>query len=169
MSVEYDRYLEEHKENVRRGFYWIKHNLPELIGFSSEMEYAICECHDKSKSDPEEYISYDEYFYGGNRSYSVVNDFNRAWLRHIHLNDHHWQHWVLINDDPELSEIILDMPYSCILEMICDWWSFSWKTGDLYEIFYWYEREKDYIKLSDNTRKMVEDILNKIKAKLEEE
>ena len=31
MSREYDLYLESHKFNVKRGFDWIKENLPELI------------------------------------------------------------------------------------------------------------------------------------------
>ena len=36
-------------------------------------------------------------------------------------------------------ETILEMPYDYIIEMICDWWSFSWQSGNLYEIFKWYE------------------------------
>ena len=61
------------------------------------------------------------------------------------------------------------MPTYYIIEMICDWWSFSWKTGDLYEIFNWYEKRKDYIQLSESTRKIVEDILTKIRDILESE
>ena len=65
--------------------------------------------------------------------------------------------------------VILDMPYNYIIEMICDWWAFSWNKGNLYEIFSWYDAHKAYMKLSDNTRKTVEDILGKIKDKLDEE
>ena len=50
--------------------------------------------------------------------------------------------------------------------MICDWWAFSWRNGDLTEIFDWYGKHKDYMKLSDKTRKTVEGILSKIKDKL---
>lgn len=60
------------------------------------------------------------------------------------------------------------MPYNYIIEMICDWWAFSWNSENLNEIFDWYDKHKNYIKLSDNTRKTVEDILSKIKDKLEE-
>lgn len=81
---------------------------------------------------------------------------------------HHWQYWVLINDDPEEGEIVLEMPYCYILEMICDWWSFSWFKGNLLEIFSWYEEHKNYIKLHPNTRKLVEDILSRIQNKLGE-
>lgn len=120
------------------------------------------------KTEPDEYDAYDKYFYGKNRSYQVMQDFNYAWLRHIHRNPHHWQYWVLINDDPDLDEIILDMPDIYIIEMICDWWSFGWSKGDLTEIFKWYEERKEHIKLSEKTRRSVENILNMMKAKLSE-
>ena len=168
MSKEYDLYLEQHKANVAKGFEWFQKNLPGLIEGIPDLEWQICYNHDQSKTQPDEYYAYDNYFYGGNRSYQVVQDFNYAWLNHLHRNPHHWQYWVLINDDKELGEMILDMPMKYIIEMICDWWSFSWTKADLYEIFNWYEGRKDYIKLSEKTRKTVEDILSKIKVKLDE-
>lgn len=168
MSVQYDMYLQGHKANVAKGFGWIRENLPELIERADYCEWLICYNHDKSKDSAEEYDAYDAYFYGGNRSYKVVQDFKVAWLHHIHNNPHHWQYWILVNDEPEEGDTVLDMPYEYILEMICDWWSFSWKTGKLTEIFNWYADHEKRIKMSDKTRKTVEDILEKIKAKLEE-
>ena len=166
MSVQYDNYLTEHKENVAKGFRWLQENIPEII--EDGFEWQICFNHDASKTDPEEYDAYDAYFYGNNRSYSVVQNFKKAWLRHIHNNPHHWQHWILINDEPKEGMVVIDMPYIYVVEMICDWWSFSWKKGDLNEIFSWYEDRKDYMKLSANTRRSVEYILGKMKDKLEE-
>lgn len=170
MSREYDLYLQNHKANVKKGFDWIKENLPDLIPTDDGVDYEhqIGFEHDASKSDPEEYEAYDAYFYGGNRSYGVVQDFRYAWLRHIRLNPHHWQHWVLINDDPEEGEIVLDMPYKYILEMICDWLSFSMANGNLGGIIGWYDNHKDYMKLSDKTRRTVDDILGKIQKKVSE-
>lgn len=168
MSIQYDNYLTQHKNNVFRGYQWIKDNLPELLKSGYDYDWQLEYSHDASKSEPEEYDAYDRYFYGGNRSYAVVQDFRKAWLHHIHHNPHHWQHWILINDDPNEGEILMDMPYNCIIEMISDWWAFSWAKGNLYEIFNWYGEHKDYMKLSDATRKTVEDILDKIKAKLDE-
>ena len=179
MSEKYDEYIIEHKNNVFKGFLWLEENLPEVLPskdaneISGISEYEICKhqcefAHDKSKYDVEEYYAYDNYFYGGNQSYQVVQDFNKAWLHHIHNNPHHWQHWILINDNPDEGEIILDMPDVYIIEMICDWWAFSWKKGDLHEIFNWYAEHIDYMKLSDYTYKKVKDILNKIHAKLSE-
>ena len=166
MSVQYDNFLTEHKENVAKGFRWLQENIPEII--EDSFEWQICFNHDASKTDPEEYDAYDAYFYGNNRSYSVVQNFKKAWLRHIHNNPHHWQHWILINDEPKEGMVVIDMPYIYVVEMICDWWSFSWTKGDLNEIFGWYEDRKDYMKLSANTRISVEYILGKMKDKLEE-
>lgn len=172
MSYQYDLYLKNHKENVAKGFYWIRDNLPELLPYDYDdevdYEHQICFAHDLSKTEDDEYEAYDDYFYGGNRSYEVVQDFNYAWLNHIHRNPHHWQHWVLLNDEPNEGEIILDIPYPYVIEMICDWWSFSLNSGNPSEVFDWYNKHKDYMKLSDKTRKIVEDILEKIKKKLDE-
>lgn len=168
MSIEYDDYLAGHRRNVGRGYEWLEKNLPDIVGLA-EASWRCNYAHDNSKDDPEEYDAYDRYFYGNNKSYQVVQDFNRAWLHHIHNNPHHWQYWILINDDPNEGEIILDMPQDYIIEMICDWWAFSWSKGNLYEIFNWYDAHKNYMKLSDTTRKTVKDILNRIKAKLDEE
>ena len=170
MSREYDLYLQEHKENVAKGFYWIRENLYDLIPRDDGIDYEhlICYEHDKSKSEADEYYAYDRYFYGTSRSFEVVEDFNYAWLQHIHRNPHHWQHWVLINDDPNEGEKIIDMPYHYILEMVCDWWAFSWKADNLREIFNWYDKHEKYMKLSKKTRGEVEKILEQIKEKLDE-
>lgn len=167
MSKQYDTYLEQHKSNVAKGFNWIRENLPELLTGDFNYEWQICYNHDQSKTESDEYEAYDKYFYGGNRSYAVVQDFRRAWLIHIHRNPHHWQHWILINDDPAEGEIIMDMPYNYIIEMICDWWAFSWSKGKLDEIFAWYDEHKNYMKISDNTRKIVDSILCELKTKIE--
>ena len=169
MSIEYDNYLKQHRGNVYRAYEWIRDNIPEVLKPDEYYDYEtqIMLDHDKSKNDAEEYRAYDRYFYGRNRSSYVVSDFNYAWLRHIHQNPHHWQYWVLINDDPDEGEICLDMPHNYIVEMICDWWAFSWAKGNLYEIFSWYEDHKDYMKLSEKTRDTVEDILTKTKDKLD--
>lgn len=165
MSKQYDQYLQDHKENVNKGFIWLKQNLPEVLEDMPEgtdLEYQIAFAHDLSKDAADEYSAYDAYFYGRNRSTEVVEAFNYAWLNHIHRNSHHWQHWVLMNDDPESGTIVMEMPKNFIIEMICDWWAFSWKDGDLHEIFDWWAAHTDYMKLNDLTRGIVEGILSKI-------
>lgn len=166
MSSQYDSYLEQHKANVKKGFEWIREHIPDILQGDFDYEWQICLNHDHSKTEPDEYEAYDAYFYGGNRSFDVVQNFNKAWLLHIHRNPHHWQHWVLINDEPNEGEIIIQIPINYIVEMICDWWAFSWSKGDLTEMFSWYEERKNYIKMHKNTRKTVEDIFAKIKEAL---
>ena len=60
------------------------------------------------------------------------------------------------------------MPMNYIIEMICDWWSFSWNEGNLFEIFSWYEDNKKNIKLNDKTQIIVEGMLEEMKYILEE-
>lgn len=168
MSYQYDQYLAKHKENVRNGFEWLQTNLPELVKNIPNLGWQTGFAHDQSKSEPDEYEAYDAYFYGGNRSFKVVQEYRKAWLLHLHRNPHHWQHWVLINDDPKEGEILIEMPINYIFEMVCDWWAFSWAKGNLQEIFKWYDEHKNYMKLHPNTRKKVEEILGKIKEKLDD-
>ena len=166
MNYEYDQYLKQHIANVKKGLEWMRDNL-NLHG--DDITNAILEAdeHDRSKYDPAEYDAYDKYFYGGNRSYQVVQDFNYAWLHHQNKNPHHWQYWVLIKDDEAEGMMPLPIPMRYIYEMIADWWTFSWKNRNLFEIFDWYELHKDYILLHRTTRIVVEDLLKRMKEKLE--
>lgn len=166
MSVEYNDYLKEHIMNVQNAEIWLYDNIdlgqPEGTGV-----YSLD--HDESKFSDIEYPAYDNYFYGGNKSYEVKQNFEYAWLHHIHNNPHHWQYWVLFWDDPtgKAPYKALEMPKHDVIEMIADWWSFSWKSGNLREIFKWYDDHKKTIILNENTRELVEDILGKIKAVLD--
>ena len=168
MSFQYDQYLANHRANVKRGFDWLCENLPDVTNDISDAAWQIEFAHDKSKDEEDEYNAYDAYFYGNNRSYKVVQDYQKAWLTHIHRNPHHWQYWILIHDDMENGELetIFEMPYDYIVEMICDWWSFSWANENLYEIFNWYAEHSKFMKLAPRTRETVEDILDKMKNKL---
>lgn len=184
-NPQYEEYLTQHIGNVQKGYQWMKDNLPEVLSednyieetaYYGELDEIIAQ-HDKSKytriPDVEnyyelrcEYDAYAEYFYGKEKTDEVKEAFDRAWLSHIHMNPHHWQHWMLQNDEDGLR--LLDMPYVFIIEMICDWWAFSWKAENLYEIFNWYEKNKKGILLSDKTRENVEYILDELKKRIDE-
>lgn len=172
MSQRYDNYLAEHKLNVKRAYDWLVTNLPGLfegLGSDVDIEQQINFAHDESKMSKEEYDAYDRYWYGGNKSYKVVNEYEKAWMHHVHNSPHHWQHWIYFKHDDTNVMTIFEMPMNYILEMLCDWWSFGWASGDVNELFTWYEDQKDTIKFHDDTRKIIEGILNKIKVKLEDE
>lgn len=176
MSQQYNDYLTGHVANVTKAYLWLSQNMPEIIEAKGYDEgllisgHIVCS-HDDSKRDQEEYPAYDAYFYGNNRSFEVKQAFDKAWLHHIHHNQHHWQHWVLYGDDAGFGVNgvkALEMPYHCVVEMICDWWSFSWAKDDLYELFNWYDEHKNRMLLHPKTLKTVESILEKIRAKLSE-
>jgi hypothetical protein len=159
MSTAYKTYIIEHVSNVTKAYNWlIEHNI------TSESLRTQISLHDVSKYSDQENDAYDKYFYG-DKTKEVKETFNVAWLHHIHNNPHHWQHWVLINDDDGTHA--LEMPKEYVIEMICDWWAFSHKSGNLYEIFDWYKSHKKNMILHENTKKLVEDLLNKIKEELD--
>ena len=188
MSWAYDNYLYNHVNNVEIGFDWIIDNIPDVYilkilpnaNFNRIAEHI--KNHDTSKNFEDEYKAYDDYFYG-ERTQEVKDAFNLAWLKHIHRNPHHWQHWVLIQDKGNAETyysgkmIALDIPDDYIMEMICDWWSFSWAkhgstqgfslTAGLYEIFKWYNDHKDKIILSKQTRYKVETFLSLLSSTLD--
>lgn len=166
MSQLYDDYLKEHVTNVGKAWVWMWDNLPVSPVYGMEIENLV-RMHDMSKTKRDEYRAYDDYFYSGNRSARVVRDFHKAWLKHIHRNPHHWQHWVLIHDDEPMEA--LEMPPEYVYEMIADWWSFSFKSGNLREIFSWYEKHVPGMILHPKTKNLVEGILGQIKEKLDKE
>ena len=162
MCKEYNDILIEHRHNIRKAYSWIKENLPELLIPEYSYLWNIY-YHDESKLSYNEYQAFNEFtFY--ERTEDVINKYRRAQLEHRHKNPHHWEYWVLQTSDTPPTPLDMDYPY--IIEMICDWWSFSWAADNLFLIFYWYDKHKDNIMMSDKTRTTVEDILDKIYNKL---
>ena len=175
MSKEYDQYLVNHKESVGRAYRWFKENMPEFVQQSlvggmtlEELEHQILIEHDASKTKLDEYPAYDRYFYSAFPKNETLKEFNLAWLKHIHRNPHHWQHWILPSDDlPDIQA--LEMPQNYVLEMLCDWWSFSWREWPLYEpdrIFEWWDRHKYKMILHSKTQWLINDAIWEMKEKL---
>ena len=171
MSKQYDEYLREHIVAVQKAMNWMLNNIESLeeeTGYNRSEFVYVASVHDMSKHGPHEYDAYDAYFYGERDE----DAFNRAWLHHIHKNPHHWQHWLLMNDDGKYRDpdkvIPIEMPRVYALEMVADWWSFSWRSGNLDEVFGWYEDHKDAMILHPKTREFVEAVLAEIRNKLDE-
>lgn len=159
--MKYYDYLESHIAGVNKALDWLIKNIPSICSEYDEDELKdLILAHDKSKYSEEELHAYANYFYG-NKTAEVKENFDYAWLHHQHNNPHHWQYWLLQNDEDGLK--ILEMPQIYMIEMICDWWAFSWVKNDLSEIFTWYDKNKKKIKLHEKSRKFVEDTLDKIK------
>lgn len=162
MSKSYDNYIIEHRTAVETAYQWLVDH--KII---KDQYRQVIDIHDVSKWGNEEYDAYDRYFYGKSKTKEVEEQFNFAWLHHIHANPHHWQHWVLVNDDDGTHA--LEMPEEYIIEMLCDHWSFSHKQGKLDEIFKWYEDHKKTIIFHKNTKQRYEELLAAIKKALKEE
>ncbi len=127
--------------------------------------------HDISKFRPSEFIPYARYFYGdypswddirntyqGSRSgittkESVSDAFDMAWLKHQHRNKHHWQHWLLVQDD-DLPKII-PMPYKHLKEMYADWVGANKAYGDM-TLVQWYHEHMHTMRLSQFSREWID-------------
>ena len=127
IQEKYKDYILQHQENVLSGYKWILENLPDVVlERDKPVIWNNLTHHDLSKYSEDEFDAYAEHFYGRTQGKEDDVDFDYAWLHHIHHNPHHWQYWVIpAHDEKEFK--ILDMPYPTIIEMICDWWSFSFK------------------------------------------
>jgi len=160
--LKYLRYVIRHKYFVFREGRKLRVPLWQLI------------VHDLSKFRPDEFFPYADYFYGGpHKSISemhgdvrnhlwqwskegVESRFNVAWLKHIHRNPHHHQHWVLKNDDGTTEA--LPMPRNFLLEMIADWRGAGMAQGKP-DTLRWYNDNKDKMILHPATRRRVGELL----------
>lgn len=157
---EYKNYIIEHKANVKKFADWLVENLPELFTDATDVEtfYELIKEHDESKWSEEEFEPYAQRWHGEGVK---TPEYDLAWKHHWMNNEHHPEFW--------LGE---DMPYIYILEMICDWGSFSIKSGNMRELsdFYYNKAKDDEEKnLSDATKEIVEEILTKINSVLDKE
>ena len=89
--------------------------------------------HDVSKLLPSEFLPYMEHFYGSKIGISKGRDetgyykptdtgdsaFDFAWLLHQKRNKHHWQWWILPEDEGGLK--VLEIPLKYRKEMLADW------------------------------------------------
>lgn len=124
--------------------------------------------HDWSKFRPSEWLPYAEWFNGfrGGSWYEAPAtlgkyvrkaDFDRAWLFHQRRNLHHWQAWVLREDDG--GTVPLEMPLCFVLEMIADWRGAGRAITGRDDVEEWYHRTKSGRLLHPKTLHIVETIL----------
>lgn len=122
--------------------------------------------HDLSKFLPDEFIPYARSF-GGKWKYDerpqwVIDAFDVAWLHHQRRNKHHWQYWVLIQDDD--PTMCIEMPVRYAYEMVADWRGAGraygkTKRGDDPNTRNWYAAHQHKMLLHPNTRALIERLL----------
>ena len=159
MSKQYDEYLYNHIHAVKACMLML-HEEYELID------------HDISKYSEDEYYAYDNYFYPAENGIDDSDKefteklFEYAWLHHQNTNRHHWQYWVLINDEDGIKP--LNMPYVDVCEMVADWGSFAYQKKDGDELLKWYELHKEKMILHERTRKDVEELVLELASAIDE-
>lgn len=155
MHLRYARYVLRHKwfvlaECWKRRLYWrgLMHDLSKLL--------------------PSEWFPYARHFYGPRSGNVDVAGspympheqaaFDLAWLHHQNVNDHHWQWWMLTEDDTGQPKC-LPMSPAARLEMLCDWRGAGRAQGYGDNTLPWYEKNKGRMQLHPDTRRWVEEAL----------
>ncbi len=118
-----------------------------MIGVKS-LQLAI---HDQSKFSPQEFPHYAKHFFGGGDK----DNFNYAWLHHIHNNPHHWQHYLIGG----MNTSILEMPKKYALEMVADWMGASMAYTESWDMSDWLNSNRKKIILHPNTARYINDVL----------
>jgi len=112
--------------------------------------------HDLSKLLPDEFFPYVNYFYGNKKVRDETDDkaFDFAWLLHQKKNKHHWQWWILLEDNGEIK--IFDMPLEYKKEMLADWKGAGRALGHGDDVREWYGKNKNKMQLHPETRSWIE-------------
>lgn len=117
--------------------------------------------HDWQKFTPAEWGPYRRNFYGPHkredRPTELVKAYNRAWLHHQHKGPHHWQFWILREDDGD--NIVLEMPDRYRREMLADWNGAGLAINGVNDTKEFYEKRKDRIILHKGTREWIEKMM----------
>lgn len=134
MNVEYNYYIENHIENVRKCFTIYGKDLCDRLGVDYNRLADMIEDHDKSKYSEEEFEGYRVYFYPTDFESSESNKqfrknkFDQAWLHHLRNNAHHPEFWLYADDNGAVK--VKDMDPLHIAEMLLDWTAMSITKGD---------------------------------------
>lgn len=152
-------------------FTWLRKHLQYASYLFRHRWYVLIECwgrglywrglvHDLSKFRPSEWGPYADYFYGrkvrGKTGYYKPTDtghagFDFAWLLHQKQNDHHWQWWVLPEDEGGTK--VLEMSEAARREMLCDWLGASRAQGHggIAGVRKWYRENQSKMQLHPQT------------------
>ena len=116
--------------------------------------------HDWTKFLPSEFFPYVNYFYTeyNNTTFYEAGQnaaFDRAWLRHIHRNPHHWQYWILSEDKGDVK--LLPMTPRYREELLCDWKGAGKAQRNPDSVAQWYWKNKSKMKFHPETEKWIEE------------
>jgi hypothetical protein len=112
--------------------------------------------HDWSKMSHAEWTPYVKTFYDAERASPEA--FDAAWLHHQHRNPHHWQHWLLREDDGLTKT--LQMPEPLVREMVADWMGAGRAITGKWGVEAWYCSSKHKMQLHPKTQRLVEALIS---------
>jgi len=124
--------------------------------------------HDWSKFLPSEWVAYANFFHGpqvkrkrDKTGYCKPTDtgnqaFDFAWLLHQKRNRHHWQWWILPEDEGGVK--VLEMPDEYRREMLADWRGAGRAQGTP-NTLNWYRANVNKMQLHSETRAWLENEL----------
>lgn len=162
MSKNYFDYVVKHAENVRMVWeklwklvdgigidYWIEDF--EFFTINGNIEY-----HDVSKFSAQEFWGYAQYFYPENGREKNKNAFDFSWNHHQKHNPHHWEYWLMYENGKIAAKRI---PFSYLIEMLCDWGAMSYKFKNLPSE--WYSKQT-HILIHEKSKLLIERWLPKL-------
>lgn len=118
--------------------------------------------HDLSKLRPSEWAPYTERFYGDNAGHldkdGESDAFQLAWTRHWHRNPHHWEHWLIFQDDGSMRG--WQMPDGLVREMVADWMGAGRAITGRWEAGAWYDTNGHRMTLHADTRVLVNELID---------
>jgi len=159
-NLKYLWYLVRHKAFV----FWAGMHIMPLGLWKKLLFFLRLVVHDYSKFLLSEWGPYRDWFHrrpeSGTMSYlRAKNAFDTAWLKHIHRNDHHWQHWTQhrgatsIHDGSQLIQP--PMPELAMREMVADWAGAGRTQHGEWEILEWFEENKEEIAAHLNSKRYI--------------
>jgi hypothetical protein len=115
--------------------------------------------HDVSKFSREQFPGYALHYHGG----GAPDAFAASFLRHWHVEPHHWQHWMYPAGynvkDSKMQHGCLAIPYCYLLEMVADWQGASRVYTDSWDISQWLMKNIPHIWVHPETAKELRRIL----------
>ena len=123
--------------------------------------------HDLDKFLPDEFFPYADFFNSKRRDktgYYKPTDtghagFDMAWLRHVHRNRHHWQHWTQATED---GLRLFDIPRKHVIEMVCDWIGAGRAQYSETNAAQWFAANNHKMQLTPTTKAMIEEYLREL-------
>lgn len=152
------------KPHLRYASYVVRHKWFVFVaGLKTRAPIWRLLIHDWSKLSRAEWTPYVRSFYRPDIPREAKQAaFDAAWLHHQHRNPHHWQHWLLQEDDGGLKT--LEMPSALIREMVADWMGAGRAITGRWEVAEWYAKTRGTIQLHPFTQYDVDVLIAKVSA-----